>query len=124
MGKCSIDSMYLCVRDMNRAIAFYERFLEMTVTERDSVYSVFDVNGFRLGLFAFERMNEPHAFGDNCLPSVRVENIGELRRKLAGRKTVFPVTRIGGNWVAELEDSEGNRIELTAPVGRPAPGGE
>lgn len=116
MLKCEIRSMYLCVRDMERAIAFYEQLFEMPVAERDEIYSVFDVGGFRLGLFAYEKVGEPHAFGSNCLPSVRVEDIGELRRKLDGSKLAFPVTKIGGNWVAELEDSEGNRIELTAPV--------
>lgn len=49
---CSIKSLYLCVKDMNRAIDFYENLFEQTVTVRDEIYSVFDINGFRLGLFA------------------------------------------------------------------------
>lgn len=48
-----INSLYLCVSDMDRAIGFYEDFLEQSVTVRDKVYSVFDVHGFRLGLFAY-----------------------------------------------------------------------
>ncbi len=43
---------------MNRAIDFYENLFEQTVTVRDEIYSVFDINGFRLGLFAYEKVNE------------------------------------------------------------------
>lgn len=115
-GQYNMRSLYLCVLDMKRAVTFYEKFLEQPVTVEDDIYSVFDINGFRLGLFAFEKMKEPHTFGTNCLPSIEVENLEILQQKLKGLKTVFPVTQIGLNWVSEFEDSEGNHIEMTAPV--------
>ena len=113
---CNIKSLYLCVKDMDRAITFYEKFFEKPVTVRDSVYSVFDINGFRLGLFAFDIMKEKHTYGNNCLPSINVDNIEILHQKLNGLKIVFPLKSIGENWVSEFEDSEGNHIELTAPI--------
>lgn len=112
---CNIKSLYICVHDMERAIGFYEDFLEMPVTEKDEIYSVFEINGFRLGLFAFEKMNEEHVFGSNCLPSISVESLDVFRKKLRGVRVCFPVTQIGSNWVAEFIDSEGNHIELTTP---------
>ena len=60
-----INSLYLCVNDMDRAIKFYEELFEQEVTEKDELYSVFEVNGFRLGLFAYKLTNEPHIFGSN-----------------------------------------------------------
>lgn len=114
---CNLKSLYLCVTNMDRAIEFYERFFESPVFIRDEIYSVFDINGFRLGLFAFEKMNEKHSYGNNCLPSIDVENVDLLQQKLSGLKIVFPLKRIGTNWVSEFEDSEGNHIELTAPIG-------
>lgn len=113
---CEIKSLYICVLDMERAISFYEVFFEQKVTVRDSIYSIFNINGFRFGLFAFEKMREPHTFGSNCLPSVSVENTEILNHKLANLKIVFPVTKIGNNWIAEFQDSEGNHIELTTPI--------
>lgn len=113
---CNIKSLYLCVTDMERAILFYEIFFEQKVTVKDNIYSVFDINGFRLGLFAFEKMQETHTFGSNCLPSVSVENIDIFNKKLERLKIIFPVTKIANNWVAEFEDSEGNHIELTTPI--------
>lgn len=111
-----IRSLYLCVTDMDRAIDFYEKFLERSVLKRDEVYSVFEADGFRLGLFAFQKAGEEHTFGSNCLPSIEVEDLETLRQKLSGLPVCFPLTRIGSNWVAEFVDSEGNHIELTAPV--------
>lgn len=112
---CQIKSLYLCVKDMERAIAFYESFFEQEVTEKDEIYSVFNIHGFRLGLFAFEKMKEAHTFGSNCLPSISVENVATLKQKLSNLEIVFPLKRIGTNWVSEFKDSEGNHIELTAP---------
>lgn len=111
-----IQSMYLCVRDMERAINFYKRFFEMNVTKRDDIYSIFDINGFRLGLFAFEKMQEVHTFGSNCLPSIEVESLEILKNKIQGLKICFPLMKIGGNWVVEIIDTENNHIELTTPV--------
>lgn len=114
--QCNIRSLYLCVKDMERAIKFYENFFEMKVTKRDEIYSVFDINGFRLGLFAFEKMNENHKFGSNCLPSIDVESLDILKDKIKNLELCFPLTRIRDNWVVEFIDSEGNHIELTAPI--------
>lgn len=111
---CNIRSLYLCVKNMNRAIRFYEDFFEQKVTKRDDIYSVFDIKGFRLGLFAYEKMNENHSFGSNCLPSIDVKNIDILKHKIQNLKICFPLTKIGENWVVEFIDTEGNHIELTA----------
>lgn len=114
--KCNIRSLYLCVKDMERAIQFYEHFFEQEVTKKDDVYSIFDINGFRLGLFAYEKMKEHHVFGSNCLPSIDVENIEVLKNKIQGLEICFPLTKIGENWVVEIVDTEGNHIEITAPI--------
>ena len=68
----SINSLYICVKDMQRAVDFYEHLLGQKVTERNEIYSIFDVGGFRYGLFANEKMNEPKRWGNNCLPSFSV----------------------------------------------------
>ena len=115
MAGITISSLYICVDDMERAISFYEELFDMAVTEKDDIYSVFDVGGFRFGLFAYKKKNEEHSFGSNCLPSISFENIDVLEHKLEGKEICFPLTVIGENHVAEIVDSEGNHIEMTAP---------
>ncbi len=113
---CHIRSLYLCVKDMERAIHFYENFFEKKVMIKNDIYSVFDINGFRLGLFAYEKMNEIHTFGSNCLPSIEVETIDILKNKISGLEICFPLSQIGKNWVVEIVDTESNHIEITTPI--------
>ena len=83
MVNCRIESMYLCVNDMDRAVSFYEQFFEQRVTKKDEIYSIFDINGFRLGLFAYKKMNEEHIFGSNCFEFLNKE---VLKAKISSYK--------------------------------------
>ena len=111
-----IRSLYICVNDMKRAIDFYTSFFEKSPIKNDSIYSIFDVDGFRFGLFAYKKMNEPHTFGSNCLPSIEVDSIETLKRKIEKLEICFSLTKIDNNYVVEFIDSEGNHIELTTKV--------
>ncbi len=113
-----INSLYVCVKDMQKAIEFYEKLFEQRVTERDEIYSVFDIQGFRYGLFANQKMNETKVWGNNCLPSFAVNDIDLIQKRLEELNCpiVFPLTTIGKNRVLEFTDSEGNDIEITCPI--------
>ncbi|NFA61790.1 VOC family protein [Clostridium sporogenes] len=113
-----LKSLYVCVKNMKRAIEFYENLLRQKVTEKNDIYSVFDINGFRYGLFANEKMNEIKKWGNNCLPSFEVSNIDLVLKKLEqlNCKIVFTLSIIGKNQVLEFTDSEGNDIEITCPL--------
>lgn len=112
-----LKSLYVCVKDMERAIRFYEYLLGQRVTEKSDIYSVIDIGGFRYGLFAHEKMNEPKSWGNNCLPSLSVSRLDTVLEKLQTLHApiVFPLTTIGTNQVLEFADSEGNIIELSCP---------
>lgn len=114
----NINSLYICVRDMERAIKFYEYLLGQSVAEKDDIYSVFNINGFRYGLFANEKVGEYKKFGNSCLPSFKVNDITLVQKRLEelNCKIVFPLTFIGKNKVLEFTDSEGNDIEITCPM--------
>ncbi|MHC5374336.1 VOC family protein [Enterococcus sp. LJL120] len=112
----NLTSLYICVKDMARAIKFYTDFFERAPIVSDDIYSVFDINGFRFGLFAYQKMAEPHTFGSNCLPSLEVPTVTILQEKINNLEICFPLTKIGENWVAEFVDSEGNHIEITSPL--------
>lgn len=113
-----LNSLYVCVKDMERAIKFYENLLGQSVAERSNIYSVFDIKGFRYGLFANDKMNENKIWGNNCLPSLEVNNIDLIMKRLEelNCQIVFPLTTIGKNKVLEFVDSEGNALEITCPI--------
>lgn len=109
-----LNSLYICVKNMGRAIDFYEEILGQPVTVRDEILSIFEIHGFRFCLFDNGKVNEPVTWGDNCLPSFEVQDMEALKQRLAALQAeiIFPETKIGGNWVLEFRDSEGNDIEV------------
>lgn len=113
---CIIDSLYIIVDDLERAITFYEDFFEQKILNKSELGCYFDINGFRFHLFAYKKVSELHTYGSNCLPSICFKSLEEMNRKISGKELCFPVTKIGKNWVAEFVDSEGNHIEVYTPA--------
>ena len=111
-----IKSLYVCVDDMARAIDFYTKLFGIKPIIVDKVYSVFDINGFRYGLFAYKEVGEHHYYGSNCLPSIELDSLELLKSKIDCLEICFPLTKIGNNYVVEVVDSESNHIELTTPL--------
>lgn len=113
-----LNSAYICVKDMDRAINFYESFLEQSVDIKDEILSIFNFKGFRLCLFCNDEVNEKVTYGDNCLLSFEVDDMDALRRKLIDLKVeiVFPLTKIGDNLVLEFKDTENNDVEVYCNV--------
>lgn len=109
------------VADMGRAITFYETVLD-TKLRRESV------DGYEMAFFP-RADGKPGASGalakgDVYVPSKTgaiiyfdVEDIDPVlaRAKALGAKVLYPKKHIGpGGYVAEIEDSEGNRLALNA----------
>ncbi|WP_298839604.1 VOC family protein [Clostridium sp.] len=112
--KITVNSLYICVKDMDRAISFYEQLFEQTVDKKDDIFSIFIIMGFKFCLFNYSKVNETVIWGDNCLPSLEVNDITKLieKLKLLRAEIIFPLTKINKNWVLEFTDSEGNNIEI------------
>jgi len=112
--KITLNSLYICVKDMDRAISFYERFFEQKVDKKDDVFSIFIISDFRFCLFNNCKVNEAVTWGDNCLPSLEVNDMNKLIEKLKSLKAeiIFPLTKINENLVLEFADSEDNHMEV------------
>jgi uncharacterized protein len=107
------------VTDMDRAVKFYEAVFSVKLTRRN-------VDGYDMAFFP-RADGKPGASGalakgDVYVPSKTgailyfdVADIDEtlLRAERQGAKVLYPKKDIGkGGFVAEIEDSEGNRIAL------------
>jgi predicted enzyme related to lactoylglutathione lyase len=108
-----LSSVYIFVKDMKRAVKFYEQIFNQKVAENGTE---FYINGIRkFWLFDYKAVNDNRAvFGHNCLPSFEVSDIKAFMKKLDNLQVplVFPLTKIGNNWVLEFKDPEGNDIEI------------
>lgn len=111
------------VTDMKRAIAFYEQVFGFD-------FQLEEIHGNHMALMPFtldgSGISGALAKGEIYKPShhgtliyLRAENIDKTldRAQLAGAKVLFPKTKAGEfSYVAEIEDSEGNRIGLMEPL--------
>ncbi|KAM3101733.1 VOC family protein [Phormidesmis sp. 146-12] len=107
------------VNDLDRAISFYEKVFGYTF-ERASV------DGNEMAWFPIHKdvpgISGALAKGESYTPTTKgslvyfsTDNIDDTLSKanLSGGRTLYPKTSIGElGWVAEFEDSEGNRIAL------------
>jgi predicted enzyme related to lactoylglutathione lyase len=118
--KPKLESAYIAVENINRAINFYEWFLERLAAKKGESLYLFDVDGFRLFLFDHNNENEKIKYGDNCLLSFEVDDAEKTKEKIEDRglKIVFPLTKILDNIVFEFEDPEGNQIEVFSKVSK------
>lgn len=114
----TINSLYICVKDMDRAIGFYENFFGQPVQVKNEIFSIFSIKGFRFCLFNNSKVNEKVIWGDNCLPSFQTDDMDKLMEKLKemNAEIVFPLTKINDNWVLEFKDSEGNDMEVYSKI--------
>jgi hypothetical protein len=108
------------VTDLDRAVAFYEAVLG-TPLEREVV------DGHAMALFPGPAgpgtVSGALAHGDSYVPSLdgtrvyfRVDDLGAVldRAVAEGAHVLYPRTVVGDDEVAEVSDSEGNRIALLA----------
>lgn len=110
------------VDDMDRAVAFYEGLLGTKLTRQK-------VDGYDMAIFPFDEgapgATGALAKGDVYRPSkngailyFRVKDIRQIvaKAQAMGRPILYPVKDIGdAGYVAEIEDSEGNRLALLQP---------
>lgn len=110
------------VTDMDRAVSFYETLLETKLDRRT-------VDGYEMALFPFAD-GAPGATGalakgdvyrpskDGAIVYFHVDDIKSTVEKATklGRPILYPVKDIGdAGFVAEIEDTEGNRLALSQP---------
>lgn len=112
--KPKLESAYIAADNIERAIKFYEWFLDRKVIKKAKSLYLFDIDGFRLFLFDHKKENEKIDYGDNCLLSFEVDDAKKTKEKIEnyGLNIVFKLTEILDNIVFEFEDPEGNHIEV------------
>ncbi|MGD1840025.1 MAG: VOC family protein [Thermonemataceae bacterium] len=110
-----VNSLYLSVYDMTRAVDFYERKIfgkpASSLTER---FSYFDIAGFLFCLFNPAIGDEAHIKGNNCIPTIQVERIEEYLNELKSKNVVISMDlrQVGAYHLFQCKDSESNILEF------------
>jgi len=115
-----LDHVYVSVKDMDRAIKFYEDLLGMKVTHREeNTWADFDVgSGFYFGLINPKIISDKRIAGNNAVPvfwsddvDAVFEKVKKWKCKIVGEPTDLDFTDYPYRCF-QFYDTEGNLIEV------------
>ena len=111
-----VATVWVPVKDMERAVGFYRDTLGLEVTREDDGWAEADAGGLMIGLNG----REPEGAGDGGGPVISFQPDGELedaKRQLESQGVSFPGEVSEHPWgrIATFKDSEGNDLQLYAP---------
>jgi len=109
-----IKALYLSVKNMKRAVGFYEEIFNKEISSFDQRMSSFDFDNITLLLYNPSADGEKTVVGNNVVPNIEVEDAKEMFKKLKdkGLKIVMPLEKIGKHLIFQVKDTEGNTIEF------------
>ncbi len=109
-----INSLYVGVKDMNRAIDFYKNLFQKEPEDINERFSSFDINGITFALYNAKADSEDMTFGNNCVPNIEIDNaedeyqrVKELNAELLGE-----IVSVDSYKLFQFKDTEGNVIEF------------
>ncbi|MBU0577052.1 VOC family protein [Patescibacteria group bacterium] len=120
MAVMKFDHAYVSVKNMDRAIAFYEDLFGVKVANREeNQWADFDFGkGCFFGLIEPKIIDEKRIVGNNSIPVFRSDDVDGIYEKVKkyGVKITFPPTDLAFTtyryYCFECEDTEGNLIEI------------
>jgi catechol 2,3-dioxygenase-like lactoylglutathione lyase family enzyme len=104
----------LTVRDLGKAVRFYEDILGPKKKYQFSDYAGFDVGGVELGLKTWGDLEPPRR--GEPLVNFLVDNLDQVYRELAAKGVEFiaePQDTLWGSRIALFQDPDGNVLQLT-----------
>jgi predicted enzyme related to lactoylglutathione lyase len=112
--KSQIKAIYVAVKDMDRAVKFYEDIFGVKVSSKDERMSSFNFENITSLLYNPKIDNETISIGNNVVPNIEVEDINKMLEliKSLNCEIVLPLEKIGKYNLFQAKDTEGNVIEF------------
>lgn len=112
--KAKLNSVYLAVKNMKRAVAFYEKILGRKVKFYDFQMSIFELSNISFLLFDPKYGSEKISFGNNAIVNFEVKNIKEAQKFIKHQKCkiVMALAKVNQYYIFQVKDPEGNIIEF------------
>ncbi|MCK5413551.1 MAG: hypothetical protein KAI57_04225 [Candidatus Pacebacteria bacterium] len=112
--KPQIKAIYLSVKNMKRAVEFYEEIFDIKVSLFDKRMSSFNFENISLLLFDPEIDGEKCLIGNNIVPNIEVDDINKMFQFIKTKKceVVMPLKKINEYLIFQAKDTENNIIEF------------
>ena len=109
-----LNSLYVNVDDMGRALRFYRELFQATPTQEQERYSIFEAGGVDFGLYNARFDGETTRAGNNCIPNLEVRDVDAEHRRISRfAPRIDPqVSQVEDYRYFECEDTEGNILEV------------
>jgi len=110
----TINAAYVTVKNLDRAIAFYEDIFETKIAKYDKRMTELRIDNFTLLLYDPKVDNWEPTKGDNVVLNIAVDGVDAFfpRIQEMGCTIIMPVTEIGPDKFFQAEDTEGNILEF------------
>jgi predicted enzyme related to lactoylglutathione lyase len=111
----TLSSVYVGVKDMDRALAFYRSVFGVDPEQAEERFSTFTVRPVDFGLYDAEYDGHEFTFGDNCVPNFEVDDVESAHERI---ETLAPelvhddILEFGDYRTFQFVDTEGNTIEV------------
>jgi len=112
--KPQIKSIYVAVKNMDRAVKFYEDIFDVKVSSKDERMSSFEFENITFLLYNPKIDNETISNGSNVIPNIQVEDINKMLELIKNKncEIILPLEKIGKYSLFQAKDTEGNIIEF------------
>ncbi len=112
--KPQIKAIYVAVKDMDRAVKFYEDIFDVKVSSKDERMSSFDFENISFLLYNPALDGEGVSNGNNVVPNIEVKDINKMLELVKSKncKIVMPLEKIEEYQIFQIKDTEGNVIEF------------
>ncbi len=110
-----INSLYISVKDRDRAKNFYQNIIfERKPSLETDRFVFFNIDGFLFGLFDPIVTGEKIQYGNNTVPTIEVNDINSLCERLTelGLKIILLLQEVSGTKIFQIEDTESNILEF------------
>lgn len=112
--KPHIGAIYLAVKNMRRAVRFYEFAFKRKVTAYDKRMSIFAFDGISFLLFDPRAEGEKVTVGNNVIPNIEVANARAAFKLMKSRKmkVVMSLCQVNDFLLFQIRDPENNVVEF------------
>ena len=112
--KPQIKAIYVSVKDMDRAVKFYEEIFDVKVSFQRERMSSFNFDNISFLLFNPNIDGETVSSGNNIVPNIEVEDVNKMLKLVKDKeyKIVMPLEKIDKYLIFQIKDTEGNVIEF------------